>query len=84
MLISALIIIALAIGGMALTYLVTDEETFMWRLAVGNVVGSAIFGLAAFGLALLFGFSAATAAIAIVSLRVHTLAGLTPGTTRGR
>ena len=66
MLISALIIIALAFGGMALTYLVTDEETFMWRLAVGNVVGSAIFGLAAFGLALLFGFSAATAAIAIV------------------
>ena len=66
MLISALIIIVLAFGGMALTYLVADDETFMWRLAVGNVVGSAVFGIAAFVLALLFGFSVASAIVAIV------------------
>ena len=66
MLISALIIIVLAFGGMALTYLVADDETFMWRLAVGNVVGSAVFGIAAFVLALLFGFSVASVIVAIV------------------
>lgn len=66
MLISALIIIALAFGGMALTYLVANEETFMWRIAVGNVVGSAVFGTSAFFLALMFGFNVATVIFAIV------------------
>ena len=65
MLISIIILILIAFGGMSLTYLVTDEEPFMWRLAVGNIVGAAVFGIIAFVLALLFGFSTATVLIAL-------------------
>ncbi len=83
MLISALIIIAIAFGGMALTYLVADKETFLWRLAVGNVVGSAVFGLAAFGLALLFGFSVVTVGVAI-AITVLPLALLYKGERRSK
>ena len=60
MLISLLLIILIALGGMILTYLVAAEERFMWRLAAGNIVGSAIFGLTAFVAACLFGFGPAT------------------------
>lgn len=66
MLISALLITALAFGGMALTYLVTSDEPFMWRLAVGSLVGSAVFGITAFVLAILFGLSVAMVLIALV------------------
>ncbi len=65
MLISILIITLITLGGAGLTYLVNDDERLMWRLAVGNVVGSAVFGLTAFVLALLAGFSALTIVIAI-------------------
>ncbi|MBP6003697.1 MAG: hypothetical protein KA746_09715 [Pyrinomonadaceae bacterium] len=65
MLISIFLISIIAYGGLALTYLVTDEESFMWRLAVGNVAGSAIFGLVGFLLALGFGLNAVTVAIAL-------------------
>ena len=65
MLISLLIITLVTLGGAALTYLVNDEERLMWRLAVGNVVGSAVFGLAAFVLSLLFGFNVAIVAVAL-------------------
>jgi len=65
MLISILIITLITLGGASLTYLVNDDDRLMWRLAVGNVVGSAIFGLTAFVLALLAGFSAVTVVIAI-------------------
>ena len=65
MLISIFLISIIAFGGLALTYLVTDEESFMWRLAVGNVAGSAIFGLVGFLLALGFGLNAVTVAIAL-------------------
>mgnify|MGYP007068880017 CR=1 FL=1 len=37
----------------------------MWRLAVGNIVGTSIFGLAGFILASLVGLNAVTAAAAI-------------------
>jgi len=60
MLISVLLIILIAFGGMMLTYTVAKDERFMWRLAAGNIVGSAIFGLAAFAAACLFGFGRAT------------------------
>jgi hypothetical protein len=48
MFISLLLIIALTLGGLAITYLIDREETLMWRLAVGNIVGSCIFGAIAF------------------------------------
>jgi len=66
MLISILLIVLISFGGMAWTYLVTDEESFMWRLAAGNVIGSAVLGLTCFVLASAFGLSAATAIAAVV------------------
>lgn len=70
MLISLLLLTLIAFGGMSLTYLVADDEPFMWRLAAGNIVGSAIFGLVAFIAACIFGFSAVTifASLAITML----------------
>ena len=65
MLISLLLIIVIALGGMMLTYLVAADERFMWRLAAGNIVGSAIFGLTAFVAACLFGFGPATILISL-------------------
>ncbi|MGB2751758.1 MAG: hypothetical protein WBC19_06845 [Pyrinomonadaceae bacterium] len=70
MLISVLLTTLIALGGMMLTYLVAAEERFMWRLAAGNIVGSAIFGLTAFVAACLFGFGPATI---LVSLGVTLL-----------
>lgn len=58
MLISLLFIIALTLGGLPLTYLVSREQTLMWRLAAGNIVGSALLGLILFAAACLFGLSA--------------------------
>ncbi len=60
MLISVLLITLIALGGMMLTYLVAKDDRFMWRLAAGNIVGSAVFGLTAFVAACLFGFGPAT------------------------
>ena len=65
MLISLLLIILIAHGGMMLTYLVAAEERFMWRLAAGNIIGSAILGLTAFAAACLFGFGPATILISL-------------------
>ncbi|MGQ0542811.1 MAG: hypothetical protein ACT4O9_13310 [Blastocatellia bacterium] len=61
-----LFIIAISVGGFALTYLFEDEEPFLWRLAAGNVIGSAIFGTAGFVSALFFGLNAASVFIALV------------------
>ncbi|MFL6375258.1 MAG: hypothetical protein ACJ73D_11375, partial [Pyrinomonadaceae bacterium] len=48
MLVSLILIILITLGGLAFTYLIDREETLLWRLAVGNIVGSCIFGLIAF------------------------------------
>lgn len=66
MLISTILICLTAFGGLALTYLVAENEKFMWRLAVGSIVGSAVYGLAGFLLAMAFGLNAITAGIALV------------------
>lgn len=66
MLISALLIMLIAAGGLALTYLIVDDEPFMWRLAAGTVIGSALCGTAVFVIAMLFGLNTVTAAAAIV------------------
>ena len=65
MLLSLLLISLIAAGGLALTYLITDDEPFMWRLAAGSVMGSAVCGIAAFIIASVFGLNAATAAASI-------------------
>ncbi|HRI02209.1 MAG TPA: hypothetical protein PLL77_00580 [Pyrinomonadaceae bacterium] len=65
MLISLTLILLIVLGGMMLTYLVAEDERFMWRLAAGNIVGSAIFGLIAFAAACLFGFGPATILVSL-------------------
>ena len=66
MLISLFLILLVTLGGFGLTYLLTDDETFLWRVAAGNVVGSAIFGLICFLLACFFGFGLPTISMAFL------------------
>ena len=60
MLISVLFILIIAAGGFALTYLIEKDEPFLWRVAAGAVIGSAVFGTLSFVLAMFFGLNAAT------------------------
>ena len=63
----ALIILApIALGGMALTYLFADEESLMWRISAGVVIGSAMFGTLLFIAASLAGLSPATTSVCLV------------------
>ncbi|MFZ1699742.1 MAG: hypothetical protein WBO10_01450 [Pyrinomonadaceae bacterium] len=65
MIVSIILLIAMTLGGAALTYPVARERPLMWRLAAGNIIGSAIFGLTAFIVACLFGFSSITVGFAL-------------------
>ena len=67
MLISLLLLTIIAIGGMALTYLIENDEPLIWRLAAGTVIGSAVFGLVTFVAACIFGFSSV---VVLVSLAI--------------
>ncbi len=66
MLISLIFILILAFSGFALTYLFADEETFLWRLSAGNIIGAAIFGTLAFLVADFAGLSIVTVIIAFL------------------
>ena len=57
MLISLLLLTLVSIGGFAITYLFDEESPIMWRLAAGNIIGSAVCGTAGFVLALMFGLN---------------------------
>ena len=64
MLISLFLLLLLTVGGFALTYLFADDESFLWRVCAGNVVGSVVFGLICFLLACAFGdFSPRTVSV---------------------
>lgn len=63
MLLSIFLISLITVGGLALTYLIFDDEPLMWRLAAGCVIGTAVFGTAAFVLANFAGLSVVTAVI---------------------
>ncbi len=66
-----LIILALiALGGMALTYLVAEDERFMWRLSAGSIAGSAMFGTICFAIACFAGF---TQAVIVISALITML-----------
>lgn len=65
MLISIVLIALIAVAGMALTYLIADEETFMWRVSAGTIIGSAIFGTLLFVVASIAGLSSVTVAICL-------------------
>lgn len=66
MITSLILICLIAFGGMALTYLVVDDESFMWRLAAGSIIGSSFFGLIGFCLALAVGLTPAVVGVAAV------------------
>lgn len=83
MIISLIFIAAIALGGMALTYLVADDEPFMWRLAAGSIAGSALFGTVGFVAACVFGFSEVTVAGTLV-LTMLPLTLVRPRGIRGR
>jgi hypothetical protein len=65
MLISILLLALIAFGGMALTYLVADEKPLLWRLSAGSVIGSAVFGVIAFLVVSVAGFSPPTLIVAL-------------------
>ena len=60
MLISLILLALIASGGVALTYLVAEDEPLMWRISAGSIVGSAAFGVIAFVAACTIGFNAGT------------------------
>ncbi len=66
MFISLIIILILSFAGFALTYLFADDENFLWRIAAGNIIGSAVFGLLCFIAANLFGLNLATIIITLL------------------
>lgn len=66
MLVSIVLILLITVGGFGLTYLVSDDETFLWRVGAGNIIGSAVFGLICFLLACFFGLTALTAALSVL------------------
>ncbi|HQU83076.1 MAG TPA: hypothetical protein PKY59_08135 [Pyrinomonadaceae bacterium] len=64
MVLSFILVLLISFSGFLLTYFFAEKETFLWRLSVGNIVGSAIFGTFGFLLANFFGLSILTASIA--------------------
>ncbi len=58
MLLSLLLLLLIASAGSMLTYKIADDEPLLWRLAAGCVIGSAVFGIAAFAISFVIGFSA--------------------------
>ncbi|HEX8288555.1 MAG TPA: hypothetical protein VF556_11190 [Pyrinomonadaceae bacterium] len=66
MFLSLILVLLVAFGGMALTYLFADEKSFLWRLAAGNIIGSAVFGTIGFVVACFFGLSTATVAVTLL------------------
>src|SRR5262245_15167422 len=69
MLVSAVLILLVAAGGFALSYLIESDEPFLWRAAAGTVIGSAIYGTLTFVIACIAGIAfASPAALAITLL----------------
>ena len=66
MLISLLLLAIAAAGGLAVSYLVDEDAPFLWRLAAGNVIGSALFGTFGVLLALFFGLNTAVVVAALL------------------
>jgi len=66
MFLSLILILLITFSGLALTYLFAEDEPFLWRMAAGNIVGSAFFGLIGFVIANFFGLQAATVLIALL------------------
>ncbi len=66
MLLSLFLIAAITAGGLALTYLISDEDPLMFRIASGCVIGSAVFGTVGFVAASIVGLTPLSAAIVFI------------------
>ena len=66
MLVSLFLISLITLGGFGVTYLFSDDETLLWRIAAGSVVGSAMFGLIVFLIACFFGFTMPAIAVSLL------------------
>src|SRR5947207_812115 len=71
MVISLVLLALLALSGLALTYLVVDDESFMWRLAAGSIAGSTLYGTVVFGVCFVAGVF--TPALLVLSLAISLL-----------
>jgi hypothetical protein len=71
MVISLVLLALLALSGLALTYLVVDDESFMWRLAAGSIAGSTLYAAVVFGVCFVAGVF--TPALLILSLAISLL-----------
>ena len=67
MLLSMILLAVVTLGGAAMTYIVSEDEPLMWRIAAGCVAGSAVCGTVAFILGLAFGLTPVTAAVSIAA-----------------
>ncbi len=66
MLISMIFAAIISAGGVGVSYAILDDDApLMWRLASGNVIGSAIFGTLIFCAALIFGLTNAAIVICL-------------------
>ncbi len=67
MVISLVLLTLIALSGMALTYLIVRDESFMWRLCAGSIAGSAMFSVVVFAVCFVAGvFTPATLIVALV------------------
>jgi len=68
MVISLVLLTLLALSGLALTYLVVEDESFMWRLCAGSIAGSTVYGAVVFAVCFVAGVF--TPALLILSLAI--------------
>ncbi|NNE65375.1 MAG: hypothetical protein HKN33_02320 [Pyrinomonadaceae bacterium] len=73
MFLSLLFLFAITVGGLGLTYLIENKRTFMWRVAAGNVAGSALFGVVCFFLSLVTGLNLVSIAVAALLVLAFVL-----------
>jgi hypothetical protein len=57
MLISAILILFVTFGGLALTYLIERDEPMLWRVCAGTIIGQCLFGSVLFLLTFALGLS---------------------------
>ena len=64
--VSILLLLIITAGGFGLSYLISRDAPMLWRLACGNVVGSAVFGTVLFAVSFIFGFGVASAVVSLI------------------
>jgi hypothetical protein len=66
MFLALLCILLITLSGSVLTYLYSDKDSLLVRLASGHIIGSALFGLVAFLIACAFGLTPATIFLSLI------------------